>query len=598
MTPDEATPARGTGRLLEFASTRAVVVIVTIALVAVTTFLGVDRAQEDQRAYDREMAAAGDLAVSQISERMLRAQYEAETLRALFFASTDVNRAEFAAFVRVSLNRAVHDRVLALEWAPMVMVDELAAFEAEVRADTTLRDGGYPDFNVRPEPTLPVAYPVIFVEPLDENLSAFGLDLAFDDARRLAIERARDTGEVVMTEPVELVQTREPSTGLILLGPVYADSSIPPTTADRVKKFAGVTLVVLGVQDLLVYPSDDDRINIHITDVISGRSVLGTAPTDPGVGVQTHVVRVLDRDWRVEVTPTGGRPAMLTARILLPPLAPLGLILLLFLGVGRGERRVLARERAAADRARALEQEAVTLAATRRSVLDTVSHELKTPTTAIIGFTDLLLGHRVLVEDPEARLIAERIATNSRLLHRLVNDMLGYSRLGSTPLAPHAQPEDLAEQTRVTLDSMSSMLGGHTIERDLSPAPVLAESMAIQRVVSCLVDNVVQHTPSGCSVTVSVGREGDDAVLAFDDDGPGVGAELMGRAFEPFTRGTVDRTAGVPGTGLGLAVVQGLAERHGGTASLTTSARGGVRVEVRLPSHDPGDERPQTTTNT
>lgn len=112
------------------------------------------------------------------------------------------------------------------------------------------------------------------------------------------------------------------------------------------------------------------------------------------------------------------------------------------------------------------------------------------------------------------------------------------------------------------------------------PCLVRGDALQVQEVIDNLVDNAFHYAGRGHSVTVSVACEGDDAVLAVDDDGPGVGDAFLDQLGERFFR-----VPGVDedGTGLGLAIVESIAERHAARVGFSRSAMGGLRVELRLP---------------
>jgi len=98
-----------------------------------------------------------------------------------------------------------------------------------------------------------------------------------------------------------------------------------------------------------------------------------------------------------------------------------------------------------------------------------------------------------------------------------------------------------------------------------------------------LLSNAVKFSHSGGTVTVSGCADGDALVLAVQDQGIGIPAEELPQMFGRFHRGQAARERAIPGTGLGLAVVRGIVERHGGVVSLESAPDEGTRVEVRLP---------------
>jgi two-component system sensor histidine kinase KdpD len=116
--------------------------------------------------------------------------------------------------------------------------------------------------------------------------------------------------------------------------------------------------------------------------------------------------------------------------------------------------------------------------------------------------------------------------------------------------------------------------------------PVPLDYVLVGQALANLLENAVKYTPPGSSIAVTARREGDSVVLAVDDDGPGIPAAALPRVFDKFYRVSGGDTARTTGTGLGLAVVRGVAEAHGGTAGVVSPPPGasrGTRFTLALP---------------
>jgi signal transduction histidine kinase len=105
--------------------------------------------------------------------------------------------------------------------------------------------------------------------------------------------------------------------------------------------------------------------------------------------------------------------------------------------------------------------------------------------------------------------------------------------------------------------------------------------VALSRAVGNLVDNALRYAGAA---TITLSLDGDEAVIAVEDDGPGIPAERLEEMLEPFARGEASRSAETGGAGLGLAIARAVAEGHGGMLRLTNRPGGGLRAEVRLPA--------------
>jgi two-component system sensor histidine kinase BaeS len=226
-----------------------------------------------------------------------------------------------------------------------------------------------------------------------------------------------------------------------------------------------------------------------------------------------------------------------------------------------------------------------------RAFLLSVSHELKTPLTAIRGNAEALADE--IVSPGKA---ASVIARESRRLQRLVQDLLDLARLNVRSFSVKREfvelgaiVEDVVERHRSAAEGFGVTLSGHAPDESAA----MADHDRLLQVVSNLVENALRCTPSPGSVTVEAG----DGWIAISDTGPGLSADDMARAFERFylyDKYGRDRPVG---TGLGLAVVRELTTAMGGTISIE-SRPGATRFEVRLeavsgdPKQTPTMERP------
>jgi two-component system OmpR family sensor kinase len=218
----------------------------------------------------------------------------------------------------------------------------------------------------------------------------------------------------------------------------------------------------------------------------------------------------------------------------------------------------------------------------RQFVAD-ASHELRTPLTTIHGYAEL--SRRTVPPDPDQLSMAmAKVEAEATRMSSLVEDLLLLARLDAgRPLA-----RDEVDVTRLVLETVSDarVVGpDHRWVLDLpdEPVAVTGDEQRLHQVVTNLLNNARRHTPPGTSVTVSVGVDGPEAVLAVQDDGPGMTPELTKAAFERFSRGDSSRTRASGGAGLGLSLVQAISVAHGGSVSVQ-SRPGRTRFEVRLPA--------------
>jgi len=211
----------------------------------------------------------------------------------------------------------------------------------------------------------------------------------------------------------------------------------------------------------------------------------------------------------------------------------------------------------------------------RQFVAD-ASHELRTPLATIAGYTELA---RRRPDDPgtASTALAKVEEASGRMTH-LVEDLLLLARLDSgRPL--RREPVDLTRLLLEVVVDARVVAPDHDWRLELPPeaVEVTGDEQRLHQVVTNLLTNARKHTPAGTTVTVTGRPDG----FTVADDGPGFSPELVDTAFERFTRGDAARTREQGGAGLGLALVQAIAQAHGGSVSLDSS-RGHTRIDVHL----------------
>lgn len=213
-----------------------------------------------------------------------------------------------------------------------------------------------------------------------------------------------------------------------------------------------------------------------------------------------------------------------------------------------------------------------------------LGHELRNPLAAVTNAV-ALLDHAAV--SPEAAVRARQIITRQTAqLARLTDDLLDAGRVITGKIVLHREPLDVAEIVTRVLATVD--VGRHRVTRELGSVWVDGDPTRIEQIVSNLVGNALKYTRDDGNVMVRLTTAPGEAVLVVRDDGIGMPPELAARAFELFVQGDrpLDRSAG--GLGIGLTLVQRLAQLHGGMASVFSAGPGeGTEICVRLPSIPP-----------
>jgi signal transduction histidine kinase len=252
-----------------------------------------------------------------------------------------------------------------------------------------------------------------------------------------------------------------------------------------------------------------------------------------------------------------------------------------------------AAEKAARERDREIEVR-------RREMVAWVSHDLRTPLAAVRALAEALEDGVGAVDEHVPRILAE-----NRRMAAMVDDLLALSRLQSPTSTLRREPvavADLASDAIAAAQPLADA-GGVTLAWDVTdPVVTSLDAQQVGRALENLLVNAIRHTAPGGTVRVTVACEedgaggaggvaGDTVVIAVEDECGGIAEADLGRVFEAGWRSTGARTpergdSPGSGAGLGLSIVRGVAEAHGGTATVSNLAEpgGGCRFTLRLPA--------------
>lgn len=231
-----------------------------------------------------------------------------------------------------------------------------------------------------------------------------------------------------------------------------------------------------------------------------------------------------------------------------------------------------------ADRAVRAEKEAL-----RSALLNSISHDLRTPLSTITGSASALLDDEHPLSATEQRALLSMIFEEAEHMNRLVRNLLDMSRLQAGGLNVKKEWMPMEEVIGSALDRLDRLLAHHpvrvAIPSDLPLVPLDAPLM--EQVFYNLLENASKHTPSGTVINIAVRMETGRVVVEVSDNGPGLPLGSEDRVFEKFVRGSQKRQDG--GVGLGLSICRGLIEAHGGTIRAISKPQRGVTFRFTLP---------------
>ncbi len=219
-----------------------------------------------------------------------------------------------------------------------------------------------------------------------------------------------------------------------------------------------------------------------------------------------------------------------------------------------------------------------------RTLLNSISHELRTPLAASTSAASALACSDAASPEQRRALLDEILEANARL-NRVVGNLLDVARLESGKVRPHLDWHDARDLVQTTLRELKREMAAHPVSLDLPSNPLLVrlDFSLIQHALGNLLLNAAAHTPHGTSVEVSARLADGDLLLRVADRGPGIAAESLPRVFDKFFRAP---SAPTGGSGLGLTIVKGFVEAHGGRVSVENRPGGGACFSLRLPQPD------------
>ena len=305
-----------------------------------------------------------------------------------------------------------------------------------------------------------------------------------------------------------------------------------------------------------------DGVGKHLSDVVlladrAGNSWFTCTEPYTGLSTRTHLS---EQAWYL----SDGTEVLVTARILRDsPRSPV--------------RQVAVSVRSARARER-LDRE-------RSDLVATVAHELRSPLTGVKGFVATLLAKWDKLNDDQKKMMLETVNADADRLTRLIAELLDVARIDTGRLSLYPRPLDFRAAVERVVDSIQAGTGreiAFAIDGDLPS--VSADPDKLAQVVTNLVDNAIRHGEG--QVTLTAAAIGDQApydgvLLHVDDEGDGISPDIRSRVFTKFWK-----HGARGGSGLGMYIIHGLVNAHGGSVEIDDSPTGGARISILWPEQD------------
>lgn len=508
---------------------------------------------------------------------------------------------EFVAGIEVA---RLYPGIQGIGYSPRVETGRVAEFEAAARRD------GVPGFQVFPSGRRDWTFSIRYLEPLDQrNLAALGFDMYSEAVRAAAMARARDGGEAAMTGRVVLKQEidEHKAGGFLLYVPYYGAGPEPHTVDERRRRLQAFVYAPFRAPDFFRggKPAPDRRAalqRVFASPLAQPEHLLYEAPgAHPDRPTLARWLSLHGQTWLLEfaVEPAGAADR---GQTLGTATGGLAISVLLFLLV-----RSLLRARAATEQSaraeRGQRELAESLLATERVarqgveeqhalmarqvqfgelLVGIVSHDLRNPVNVISLNAELL--KRGALPPALAGSVA-RIQEACRMAQALIGDLLDFTQARLGPGIRVARTGgDLMEIAGKAVHELQALHPSHPIVlRTSGDGAGDWDADRIAQVVFNLVTNALVHGHPDTPVTVTVAGGPDRAVLSVHNAGEPIAPEMHASIFEPLRQGPGRQGAGTRNIGLGLYIVRQIAQAHGGSVEVASSAAGGTTFRVELP---------------
>ena len=423
------------------------------------------------------------------------------------------------------------------------------------------------------------------IYPMEGNEDVIGLNLIENPERKTEARLARDSGEYTIAGPFELVQG---GNGVLLFDPVYR------TDDKGCKKFWGFSILVMDWRKFIKKMeldqledagyhyqiwkkgTDDEKIVIVQCDNLQETDTLEVACTVP------------NDTWYFEIVPENGWVTM-TQKLwgLFISVLTAFIVMIIYLQFKMRRYRDALHEKELEKAV--LEAKNANEAKTR--FLFNMSHDIRTPMNAIIGFSELLEKH--IDEKDKAIDYLGKIKSSSNFLLSLINYVLEMARIESGKLVLKKEVRcvtDLIESlTDVFEPGVKKKFITYSCETDIQHKYVICDEIKVREIFINIIGNSVKYTPEGGKISVSVKEEPfeKENYIAYriivEDNGIGMSKEYLPHIFEEFSREHTSTESKVTGTGLGLPIVKSLIDMMGGTIEVESQLGCGTKMTVVLP---------------
>ena len=423
------------------------------------------------------------------------------------------------------------------------------------------------------------------VFPKQGNEKAFGINMLTDHERKEDANRAKETGNYTLGGPYELKQG---GTGTLLFHPVYKSD---PTDNDS---FWGFVIMVID-WDKFIDEIGVDRLSeasycyeIWTTDETTGnRFVLTQSQEHIPANSLTVECEIPNYTWYVDIIPEAGWTSIYQWMIVIACSCITALMGATIFNQLRSKKY---REKQYAAELKKSAEQAKKASEAKTRFLFNMSHDIRTPMNAIIGFSDLL--GKNLDNEEKVREYLKKIKSSGNFLMTIINQVLEMARIESGTAILKTEAANLSElfySVNTVLESDIQMKGIHcSIDTNVQHKYAFCDKTKLQEIYLNIVSNAVKYTPDGHAIHVTINETALDNkkalyVFVCEDTGIGMDPEYLPHIFDEFSREHTTTENKVSGTGLGLSIVKSFVELMNGEIHVESELGKGTKFTVNIP---------------
>jgi two-component system, sensor histidine kinase len=581
-------------------SRRAVVWSYVLPVLVLAIAAGVSWATWDRerRDIERELQAEFDTRVREtvglFRERMLAYEQALRATHGLFASSAKVERGDFQAFV-ASLRIETHPGLLGMGYSLRVPAGERQRHERAVRGQ------GFPAYAISPPGERKELTSALYFEPSGSSLlSTLGTDYYAEPSRRQAMDAARDTASIAISNKIKLPEedAEKVQAGYRMYLPVYGGGKPPATVEARRTALTGWIYAAFSMDGLMsnilgerpniaveVYDGGigqgDEQVEDTLSDRVGGESAVKLQFASQRVEVGGYSWIVTAQSLPNFATPLATSKLQLVARV--GAIASVLLALLTWTLLRRRIRMVRADEEL-----RAAKESAEAASRAKSQFLAAASHDLRQPVQALGLFTAALqaMARRPQLPGEDVAQVVSRLQLALQGLGRLLNGLFDLSGLESGTVTVANRPVEVA----ALLAELQSAFAGPAAAKGLGFKVVTARNLwldtdpvILSRVLSNLVANALRYTAQGRILVGCRRRAGSRVEIQVLDTGIGIAPEEQARIFGEFYQVANVSRERERGMGLGLAIAQRSAQLLGATIQVHSTPQRGSAFSVTLP---------------